>query len=50
MTDKRLIDANALLREMRFGARPAYLLMMDAPTIDPKSSSGSHDFEEGEWQ
>ena len=37
MTDKRLIDANALLREMRFGARPAYLLVMDAPTIDPES-------------
>lgn len=37
MTDKRLIDANALLREMRFGSRPAYLLVMDAPTIDPES-------------
>lgn len=36
MSDKRLIDANALLREMRNSGRAAYMLVIDAPTIDPK--------------
>lgn len=37
MADVRLIDANALLREMRHSGRAAYILVMDAPTIDPKT-------------
>lgn len=37
MSDKRLIDANALLREMRHSGRAAYMLVMDAPTIDPET-------------
>ena len=45
MTDVKPIDANALLREMRFGARPAYLLVEDAPAIDPESLRP-----ESEWE
>lgn len=45
MTDVKLIDANALLRKMRFGARPAYLLVEDAPAIDPESLRP-----ESEWE
>lgn len=37
MAERRLIDANALLREMRNSGRAAYMLVMDAPTIDPES-------------
>lgn len=37
MADVRLIDATALLREMRCSGRAAYMLVMDAPTIDPKT-------------
>lgn len=37
MANVRLIDANALLREMRHSGRAAYMLVMDAPTIDPES-------------
>ena len=37
MANVRLIDANALLREMRHSGRAAYMLVMDAPTIDPEA-------------
>ena len=37
MAERRLIDANALLREMRHSGRAAYMLVMDAPTIDPET-------------
>lgn len=37
MSDKRLNDANALFREMRHSGRDAYMLVMDAPTIDPET-------------
>ena len=37
MANVRLIDANALLREMRHSGRAAYMLVMDAPTIDPET-------------
>ncbi len=30
----RLIDANALMREMMVGLKSAYLLVQDAPTVD----------------
>lgn len=37
MAERRLIDANALLREMRHSGRAAYMLVMDSPTIDPET-------------
>lgn len=37
MGERRLIDANALLREMRYSGRAAYMLVLAAPTIDPET-------------
>lgn len=37
MEKRRLIDANALLREMRYSGRAAYMLVLAAPTIDPET-------------
>lgn len=37
MGKRRLIDANALLREMRYSGRSAYMLVLAAPTIDPET-------------
>jgi hypothetical protein len=37
MGKRRLIDANALLREMRYSGRAAYMLVLAAPTIDPET-------------
>lgn len=37
MGEKRLIDANALLREVRYSGRAAYMLVLTAPTIDPET-------------
>ena len=37
MEKRRLIDANALLREMRYSGLAAYMLVLAAPTIDPET-------------
>lgn len=37
MEERRLIDANALLREMRYSGRAAYMLVLAASTIDPET-------------
>lgn len=37
MANVRLIDANALLREMRHSGRAVRIFVMDAPTIGPET-------------